>query len=265
MKAKRIFAAALAAAMICASGCGNVEEPETENNGAAAQTGQQTEQPAETQDTEDIFVDDGADDTGENDTTAEEQAQDTQQTQDQTNETEIDEESSDTDLPETDSDSADESDSANRYHNDETGLTVQLPEGTSWKEYDEDFVPWFYDMDDEFRILMETENENDWVFSEMLYRTQKTLDELSNADWDKDVSAEESGDVYTPIENRQLDISGHDSRLLTEKLESSNGVFYRGYVFISMSEGEYLIIRINCQDESVLSQLCSCAENAVFE
>lgn len=275
MKGKKLLAALTALFMLAAGGCGYVEDIEPEEDDANIIAA-----PNDDEDTpDDENANENDNDNTEPETDGEqsysEEQTDTSSEEDQAPEEPVVDTDSSEDVQTEDSSAADTDDGAPRelasgrgdsYYNQEFGINVPLPQDTAWQEYDDGLNPWFEDASAMFRVLMETENENDWVLSMMYYQSDKTLDDFTKDAWDRDYrNAGESDDKYEVVDTQRYDTAGHDTQLITEKLESSNGVFWHGYVYVTLGQGEYIWFRISCEDEAILSQLCECVKNVSFE
>ena len=276
MKGKKLLAALTALFMLAAGGCGYVEDIEPEEDGANIIAAPNDDEDTPDDENANENDNDNTDPETDGEQSDSEEQTDTSSEEDQAPEEPVtDTDSSEEDVQTEDSSAADTDDGAPRelasgrgdsYYNQEFGINVPLPQDTAWQEYDDGLNPWFEDASAMFRVLMETENENDWVLSMMYYQSDKTLDDFTKDAWDRDYrNAGESEDKYEVVDTQRYDTAGHDTQLITEKLESSNGVFWHGYVYVTLGQGEYIWFRISCQDEAILSQLCECVKNVSFE
>ena len=231
---KKIAAFCAALAMMTAAGCGYIEDlPAEEGSGAGSSL-------AETVDN------------------AEESAAD---------------ESVESADAEEDSQAEDNAQAGNVYTNEEFGFSLPLPDGAEYNEYEAELQPSFDDDAVQFRPLMETIISDNTNMAVQLWNTQETLDDLVQARRDyvdsTNSQAEELKAEGTPYDTAELlevsdaAVGGAEARIVTERLDGSNGTFYTLRAYYSLGGGNYIYIQGNCCDEAALAQLKTCAEGFV--
>lgn len=172
-----------------------------------------------------------------------------------------------------DSQADDDAQAGNVYTNEEFGFSLPLPDGAEYNEYEAELQPSFDDDAVQFRPLMETIISDNTNMAVQLWNTQKTLDDLVQARRDyvdsTNSQAEElkaEGTPYDTVELLEVSdaaVGGAEARIVTERLDGSNGTFYTLRAYYSLGGGNYIYIQGNCCDEAALAQLKTCAEGFV--
>lgn len=232
---KKIAALCAALAMMTAAGCGYIEDlPADEGSGAGSSL-------AET-------VDNAEESAADESTESADEAEDSQAEED--------------------------AQAGNVYTNEEFGFSLPLPDGAEYNEYEAELQPSFDDDAVQFRPLMETIISDNTNMAVQLWNTQKTLDDLVQARRDyvdsTNSQAEELKAEGTPYDTAELlevsdaAVGGAEARIVTERLDGSNGTFYTLRAYYSLGGGNYIYIQGNCCDEAALAQLKTCAEGFVI-
>ena len=148
-----------------------------------------------------------------------------------------------------------------------------LPDGAEYNEYEAELQPSFDDDAVQFRPLMETIISDNTNMAVQLWNTQETLDDFVQARRDyvdsTNSQAEELKAEGTPYDTAELlevsdaAVGGVEARIVTERLDGSNGTFYTLRAYYSLGGGNYIYIQGNCYDEAALAQLKTCAEGFV--
>lgn len=254
---KKIAALCAALAMMTAAGCGYIEDlPADEGSGAGSSLAETVDNAEES----------AADDTEES--AAEENMESVEDI-----ESAADESTESADEAE-DSQAEEDAQAGNVYTNEEFGFSLPLPDGAEYNEYEAELQPSFDDDAVQFRPLMETIISDNTNMAVQLWNTQKTLDDLVQARRDyvdsTNSQAEElkaEGTPYDTVELLEVSdaaVGGAEARIVTERLDGSNGTFYTLRAYYSLGGGNYIYIQGNCCDEAALAQLKTCAEGFVI-